>query len=145
MTCPGIVAGATLEPPTRVVTEVAVTSTPAALAELHRALQAPASPAEIAGWRWTVRRGMGPLRDALERDQHDYADGWLSARHGRSARERAALLRRLAAFGPEVLEHPDVDEVRVGLKRLLTDIDHYVQRQHDLAYDEVELEIGGSE
>ena len=65
--------------------------------------------------------------------------------HGRSARERAALLSRLAAYGPKVLEHPDVDEVRVGLKRLLGDIDHYVQRQHDLAYDEVELEIGGSE
>jgi hypothetical protein len=51
----------------------------------------------------------------------------------------------LAAFGPVVLEHPDVDEVRVGLKRLLADIDHHVQREHDLAYDEVELEIGGSE
>ena len=87
---------------------------------------------------------MGPVRDALEREHLDPADGWLSARHGRSARERAALLRRLAAYGPEVLEHPDVDEVRDGLKRLLGDIDHHVQRQHDLAYDEVELEIGGS-
>jgi len=32
-----------------------------------------------------------------------------------------------------------------ALKRLLADIDHHVQRQHDLAYDEVEQEIGGSE
>ena len=39
----------------------------------------------------------------------------------------------------------DVAEVRQGLKRLLVDIDHHVQRQHDLAYDEVEQEIGGSE
>jgi hypothetical protein len=43
------------------------------------------------------------------------------------------------------LEHPDVDEVRDGLKRLLADVDHHVRREHDLAYDEVELEIGGSE
>jgi hypothetical protein len=88
---------------------------------------------------------MGPVRDALENEFLDPADGWLSARHGRSARERAALLGRLAGFGPLVLEHPDIDEVTTGLKRLVTDIEHYVQRLHDLAYDEVELEIGGSE
>ena len=46
---------------------------------------------------------------------------------------------------PAVLEHPDVAEVRQELKRLLADIAHHVQRLHDLAYDEVELEIGGSE
>jgi hypothetical protein len=119
--------------------------TAAALAGLHRALDAPVALADTGGWRWTVRRHMGPVRDAIEREHLDAADGWLSARHGRSARERAALLRRLAAYGPTVLEHPDIDEVRDGLKRLLGDIDHYVQRQHDLAYDEVELEIGGSE
>ena len=119
--------------------------TAAALAQLHRALDAPCSGSEEGGWRWTVRRHLAPVRDAIEREHLDPADGWLSARHGRSARERAALLRRLAAYGPKVLEHPDVDEVRDGLKRLLSDIDHYVQRQHDLAYDEVELEIGGSE
>ena len=31
------------------------------------------------------------------------------------------------------------------MKRLLTDISHHFQRLHDLAYDEVELELGGSE
>ena len=119
-----------------------MSQTAAALAGLHRALD---EPSDASHWRWTVRRGMVPVRDALELEHHDPTDGWLSARHGRSARERAALLRRLAAFGPLVLEHPDVAHVRVGLKRLLGDIDHHVQRQHDLAYDEVELEIGGSE
>jgi predicted secreted Zn-dependent protease len=121
------------------------TGTAAALAGLHRALDAPFSATEAGGWRWTVRRAMGPVRDALEREYHGSADGWQSARHGRSLREQAALVRRLAAYGPVVLEHPDVDEVRQGLKRLLADIDHHVQRQHDLAYDEVEQEIGGSE
>ena len=120
-------------------------STAAALAGLHRALEGPASASQVGGWRWNVRRHMVPVRDALERENLDPDDGWLSARHGKSARERAALLRRLAAFGPKVLEHDDVDEVRDGLSRLLVDIDHYVQRLHDLAYDEVEAEIGGSE
>ena len=119
--------------------------TAAALAGLRQALDTAVSATEAGGWRWTVRRHMGPVRDAIEREHLDGADGWLSARHGRSARERAALLSRLAAYGPLVLEHPDPAQVRDGLKRLLGDIEHYVQRQHDLAYDEVELEIGGSE
>jgi hypothetical protein len=120
-------------------------STVAALSGLHRALDAPVRAGHVEAWRWTVRRHLGPVREAIEREHLDPAEGWLSARHGRSTRERSALLRRLAAFGPQVLEHPDVTEVREGLRRLLGDIDHYVQRQHDLAYDEVELEIGGSE
>ncbi len=119
-----------------------MTQTADALSELQLALE---GPADASSWRWTVRREMVPLRDALQRERQDPGDGWLSARHGRSARERAALLRRLAEYGPIVLEHPDVSEVRDGLKRLLTDIDHHVRREHDLAYDEVELEIGGSE
>ena len=113
-----------------------------ALSELSLALD---GPADASSWRWTVRRGMVPIRDALECERQDPGDGWLSARHGRSARERAVLLRRLAAYGPVVLEHPDVTEVRDGLKRLLTDIERHVRREHVLAYDEVELEIGGSE
>jgi hypothetical protein len=120
-------------------------ATAAALAALHQALDAPVAATQDGGWRWTVRRHMVPVREALEREHLDPDDGWLSARHGKSARERAALLRRLAAYGPKVLENPDPHEVRDGLKRLLVDIDHYVQRLHDLAYDEVELEIGGSE
>jgi hypothetical protein len=88
---------------------------------------------------------MASVRDALEREPDGDADGWLSARHGRSAREGAALLARLHALGPQVLEAADVEGVRAELKRLLTDIDHHVQRRNDLAYDEVELEIGGSE
>ncbi|MBF4762165.1 hypothetical protein ISU07_03420 [Nocardioides islandensis] len=119
-----------------------MTHAAAALAGLHDALDAPT---DATSWRWTVRRGMVPVRDVLQRERQHPDDSWLSARHGRSARERAVLLRRLAEFGPMVLEHPDVDEVRDGLKRLLADIDHHLQREHDLAYDEVELEIGGSE
>ena len=88
---------------------------------------------------------MVPLRDELAREPDAAADGWLSARRVRSARERAALLERLNDIGPQVLESPRVDEVRDQIRRLLTDIDRHLQRVHDLAYDEVELEIGGSE
>jgi hypothetical protein len=31
------------------------------------------------------------------------------------------------------------------VQRLLVDVGHHAQRLHDLAYDEVELELGGSE
>ena len=37
-----------------------------------------------------------------------------------------------------------MEQVRIDLKRLLTDITHHFQRLHDLAYDEVEIELGGS-
>jgi hypothetical protein len=121
-------------------------STANTLAELHEALDAPRQPSAAQGpWRWTVRRRMASVRDGLEREPDGDTDGWLSARHGRSARERAALLVRLHALGPQVLEADDVEGVRTELKRLLSDIDHHVQRRNDLAYDEVELEIGGSE
>jgi hypothetical protein len=45
----------------------------------------------------------------------------------------------------QVLVTTDVDVLAAQLSRLLVDIDHHAQRLHDLAYDDVELEIGGSE
>jgi hypothetical protein len=38
-----------------------------------------------------------------------------------------------------------VDRVREELRRLVADIARHVQRINDLVYDEVELELGGSE
>ena len=97
------------------------------------------------GWRWVVRQRMAAVRDALLPDVESPDDGWLAARSGGIARERDTLLGRLSELGPEVLESPDADRVRAELRRLVTDIRHYVQRVHDLAYDAVELELGGSE
>jgi hypothetical protein len=75
-----------------------------------------------------------------------YADeGWLIARTGSVLRERTALLGRLSALGPAVLESLEVEPVRAELDRLVVDIGRHAQRLHDLAYDEVELELGGSE
>ena len=123
-----------------------MTATTTAIHDLLRALDRPRRPESALGtWRWRVRKLMGPVRDLLVREAHGEADGWLAARDVRSARERRALLARLGELAPEVLESEDVEGVRRRLRRLIVDIEHHRQRVHDLAYDRVELEIGGSE
>lgn len=116
---------------------------------LHRLVQALDEPApagaDPGAWRWTVRQRMAGVRDALAGESEDPWDGWLAARGVASLRERNSLLGRLSALGPRVLESPDVESVRADLHRLVSDIAHHCQRLHDLAYDEVELELGGSE
>ena len=73
-------------------------------------------------------------------------DGWLAARGGAAFRERNALLARLSTPRPRRCSRPPTSRrSRLDLKRLLIDIQHHVQRLNDLAYDEVELELGGSE
>ena len=119
---------------------------PAALQALDSALDAPRrSGVHLGNWRWVVRQRMGGVRDALVGEAAGSDDGWLAARGGSAFRERNALLTRLIALGPQVLETPDLDATRAELKRLLVDIQRHVQRLNDLAYDEVELELGGSE
>ncbi|MEZ5094450.1 hypothetical protein [Nocardioides sp.] len=116
------------------------------LEELHQALEVPIQPgAPLGTWRWTVRQRMAGVRDALVAETAHHEDAWLAARGGSVLRERNALLGRLSALGPQVLEEERIEQVRGELARLLCDIRHHVQRLHDLAYDEVELELGGSE
>lgn len=131
-----------------------MTATATALHSLTVALDAPPPPltalpeaptGPAASWRWQVRRLLGELRDALGSEGDPATDGWLVARSGAILRERDLLLERLGRLGPVVLESPDVAGVCQELRRLATDIGHYCQRLHDLAYDEVELELGGSE
>lgn len=123
----------------------------AALRGLEQALDAPRRDGVALGnWRWTVRQRMASVRDALigevGGDQTSgQDDGWLAARGGSAFRERNVLLGRLNDMGAPVLESPDVEAVRVELKRLVSDIGRHLQRLHDLAYDAVEMEIGGSE
>ena len=117
-----------------------------AMQGLQQALEAPRRPGvPLGNWRWGVRQRMAAIRDALVAETGQGAEGWLAAREVGLLRERNALLGRLSALGPQVLENPDLDEVRSHLHRLLVDVSHHVQRLHDLAYDEVELELGGSE
>ena len=118
----------------------------AALRGLDQALEAPRRDGVALGnWRWTVRQRMASVRDALLGEVEGSDDGWLAARGGTAFRERNTLLGRLGDLGPQVLECPEVEGVRVELKRLLADIARHVQRLNDLVYDEVEMELGGSE
>ena len=117
-----------------------------AMQGLAQALEAPRRPGvSLGNWRWDVRQRMGAVRDALIAEGALGSEGLFAAREGGLLRERTLLLNRLSALGPRVLESADVDAVRADLLRLLTDISHHLQRLHDLAYDEVELELGGSE
>ncbi len=125
---------------------VTATGLPAAMQSLRLALDARHRPDVSTGqWRWRVRQQMAALRDALVAEAGNGAEGWTAAREGGMLRERNALLVRMGTLGPLVLEHPDPDAVRLDLQRLLVDVGHHAQRLRDLAYDEVELELGGSE
>ncbi len=118
----------------------------AALRGLDQALEVPRRDGVALGnWRWTVRQRMAAVRDALLSETGGSDDGWLAARGGTAFRERNALLERLGSLGPEVLESAEPEQVRTDLKRLVADVARHVQRVHDLVYDEVELELGGSE
>lgn len=121
-------------------------ATAAALHALDRALDAPRLQGVALGnWRWLVRQRMAAVRDVLVVESETSQDGWLAARGGSVLRERNALLTHLNRLATEVLETRDAEAVRSELKRLVADIVRHVQRLHDLAYDEVELELGGSE
>ena len=125
---------------------IVTTGMTAALQSLEQALDAPRRDGvPLGNWRWTVRQRMAAVRDALVGETADAADGWLAARGGTAFRERNVLLGRLVELGPMVLETPDVEAIRLELKRLLADVGRHVQRLNDIAYDEVEMELGGSE
>jgi hypothetical protein len=96
-------------------------------------------------WRWLVRHRMAGVKDALSRERSRGGDAWLAARELGLHRDRNALLGRLAALGPRVLEDPDVEQVRVELQRLVADLERHRQKRNDLVYDSVSLELGGSE
>lgn len=101
----------------------------------------------LGSWRWTMRQRMTAVRDALleETGGAGSGDGWLAARGGTAFRERNALLMRLGTLGARVLEDADVAAVRAEVARLVADVTRHVQRVNDLVYDEVEMELGGSE
>ena len=116
---------------------------------LHGLVQAVDAPRlhgrALGNWRWTVRQRMASVRDGLAIETAGGSDGWLAARESSVLRDRNALIMRLSALGQGVLESPEVEQVRNEVKRLVTDIHHHHQKLHDLAYDAVEIELGGSE
>ncbi len=113
-----------------------------AISRLHAALD----DEDIAPrWAWRVRQRLSAVKDALADEQVRVRDGWLAARAGRTDRARTQLLARVADLGSRVLERHDADPVPQELRRLLLDLERFRQRLHDLVYDSVSLELGGSE
>jgi hypothetical protein len=136
--CPAV-RGATLEVLPDPSPEVAVTTT---LQQLRRSLTD--VPTSAAAWRRQARRTLVELRDLVTSDEPGGYDSWLAAREAAVRRERAVLLARIGHLGPRVLREAPV-MVRGDVRRLLADVEHHLQRRRDLAWDDVELELGGSE
>jgi hypothetical protein len=123
-----------------------MSSAATAMSALHRALDVPPEPGIALGnWRWTIRQRLADVREVLIRESEHPDDAWLAARGSAALRERTALIARMGELGPQILESPDVMQVRQALLRLLADIDRHFQKLRDLAYDDVEMEFGGSE
>ncbi|MGD9958654.1 hypothetical protein [Nocardioides sp.] len=116
-----------------------------ALTGLDQALDLPRQRGSRRLWRQSVCRQMDALRAELDQGSPSADEDWVSARSGAILRERNALLSRMAALGPQVQDTDALDDLRAEIKRLLTDVNHHLQRLSDLAYDAVELELGGSE
>jgi len=114
-----------------------------ALRGLEQAIVPPRPGTPLGNWRWGVRQRLASVRDALVEENPAAADGWLAARGGQAFRERGALIARLGQLADTALTAPDPEVLRQDLRRLIGDIGRYVQRLHDLAYDDVELELGG--
>lgn len=96
-------------------------------------------------WRWLVRNRLAGVKDVLGSEGSRGGEAWLAAREMSLARDRTALLGRIATLGRQVLDAPDIDVVRTDLHRLVHDLERYRQRLNDLVYDAVSLELGGSE
>jgi hypothetical protein len=113
-----------------------------AVTELRQMLSADSTAPE---WRWNVRRRLSDVKDALSGPQARQADAWLAARTQSSNRVRSQLYARTASLASGVLDKLDTDRIVTELRRLVGDLEHHVQRLHDLVYDSVSLELGGSE
>jgi hypothetical protein len=96
-------------------------------------------------WRWNVRRRLSEVKDALGDPQARQQEAWLAARDRLSARDRFQLQARVTALAAGVLDKLDADRIVHEVRRLLGDLERFVQREHDLVYDSVSLELGGSE
>ena len=113
-----------------------------AIAELQRTLRGSRT---TSNWRLTARTQLAAVLDALSDERFASWDGWLAARSGASDRERLQLIGRIQALGSGLLDRLDTERVAGEVKRLLLDVEHYRQKMHDLVYDSVSMEIGGSE
>lgn len=133
--------------PASSTTSVPSTRPASGLADSVAALREDLRPDAVvdAPWRWRMRRHLGAVRDALVAEGAASQDAALAARTVRADRSRHPLLRDVGRLARRLLEDADAEPLRRDLARLATDLDHHAQRRRDLAYDEVEMELGGSE
>lgn len=114
-----------------------------ALDGLDRALQTP--PRLQQSWRYLVKQRLTWIASALAAEQEDEPESWQHPRLEQLTRERARLLGRTSELADTVCDVPDLGPVRTSLRRLVQDLQHYQQRQNDLVWDAVEVDVGGSE
>ncbi len=113
-----------------------------AIRELRQILAADCTAPE---WRWNVRRRLSEVKEALSQPQAHQPETWLAARTHLSNRDRFQLHSRVSALSAGVLDKLEAESIVHQVKRLLADLERHVQRVHDLVYDSVSLELGGSE
>jgi hypothetical protein len=113
-----------------------------AISDLQRTLS---SNRTASNWRLMARQQLSAVREALGDERFASWDGWLTARSSGTDRERLQLLARITALGTGLLDRLDTDRAATEVRRLLLDVEHYRQKVHNLVYDSVSMEIGGSE
>ena len=96
-------------------------------------------------WRYLVKQRLTWVDAALAADNQHDADPWLQPRLDGLHRERARLMRRTSVLAGTVCDAVDLAPVRESLARLVRDLERYQQRVNDLAYDAVDMDVGGSE
>lgn len=111
----------------------------ASIAELEGAIAALAR----GGSAWPLRPALAHVRDALLAERAEAGEAWLAARGEATLRAGRVLLERVGALGVRLPHDPgaQLDDLR----RLALDLTHHAQRRRDLAWDAVEMELGGSE
>jgi hypothetical protein len=113
-----------------------------AISELAQTLdQNPAAPQ----WRRLVRLRLAAVREALAEESVRFRDGWLSARGSVTEKDRRQWIDRVSALTPRLSARSEPDTSYADTRRLAADLEHYRQRLHDLVYDSVGIELGGSE
>jgi hypothetical protein len=114
-----------------------------ALDGLERALLTP--PRLQQSWRYLVKQRLNWVDAALASDASPDAEPWLQPRLEGLHRERARLMGRTSLLASTICEAVDLEPVRESLARLVHDLERYQQRVNDVAYDAVDMDVGGSE
>jgi hypothetical protein len=114
-----------------------------ALDGLQRALLTP--PRLQQSWRYLVKQRLTWIDAALAADNGYDAEPWLQPRLDQLQRERARLMGRTSLLATTICDAVDLEPVRASLARLVHDLERYQQRVNDLAYDAVDMDVGGSE